>query len=304
VEPSLRDPAGAVGALSELGGVATRSALVRVAGRSAVDRALATGAVVVVRRGWYTVPELASAESVARAAGGLLCLESAALHHGWAVKQVPDLPHVVLARGRRVPRGLEHRGVWHRGDVASDDRDGAATGRELTLTQCSRSLAFDAALAVADSARRSGEAAMLARVGRLARGPGAPRIRRVVAESRGEAANAFESVLRALCLDVPGLRVRPQVLLTSVRPWVRPDLVDEHHRIVIEADSFAWHGDRAALRRDARRYDLLVVDGWLVLRFCWEDVMFEQDHVREVLAAAVVRVHRSTEVGCPGCAAA
>ena len=57
--------------------------------------------------------------------------------------------------------------------------------------------------------------------------------------------------------------------------------------MILEADSFEWHGDRAALRRDARRYNLLVVDGWIVLRFAWEDVMFDPAYVREVLVAVV-----------------
>jgi very-short-patch-repair endonuclease len=157
---------------------------------------------------------------------------------------------------------------------------------------------------VADSARRRGEAAVLARIARLARGPGAPQIRRVMAQSRAEAANPFESVLRAICLGVPGLRVQPQVLLTSLEPWVKPDLVDEAHRIIIEADSFEWHGGRAALRDDARRYNLMVAGGWLVLRFAWEDVMFDQEYVHRVLTEVVARVHRSTEALCPGCPAA
>ena len=55
----------------------------------------------------------------------------------------------------------------------------------------------------------------------------------------------------------------------------RPDLVDDGLRIVLEADSFEWHGGRASLARDARRYNLLVVNGWVVLRFAWEQVMHE-----------------------------
>jgi very-short-patch-repair endonuclease len=116
-------------------------------------------------------------------------------------------------------------------------------------------------------------------------------VRRAIDEARGEADNPFESVLRAIALDVPGLAVRPQVAIGRVRP----DLVDEELRVVLEADSFEWHGNRAALRRDARRYNLLVVDGWTVLRFAWEDVMFEQAYVRSVLVD-VVQAH--TEVGC------
>ena len=139
-----------------------------------------------------------------------------------------------------------------------DDIDGMATSREATLGHCLRSLPFDEALCVADSAARSGELALLARVARSARGAGAARIRRVISLASPDAANPFESCLRAIALDVPGLAVEPQVRVSET---ARPDLVDVDLRIVLEADSFAWHGDRAALRRDARRYDLLTVDG-------------------------------------------
>ena len=54
-------------------------------------------------------------------------------------------------------------------------------------------------------------------------------------------------------IDVPGLDVRPQVPLFAPAEFLgRPDLVDEDLRIVLEADPFEWHGDRAALRHDAR----------------------------------------------------
>jgi hypothetical protein len=36
-----------------------------------------------------------------------------------------------------------------------------------------------------------------------------------------------------------------------------------------------------------RRYTLLVADGWQVLRFTWEDVMFRPDWVRQVLRRVV-----------------
>jgi very-short-patch-repair endonuclease len=111
-------------------------------------------------------------------------------------------------------------------------------------------------------------------------------------------------VLRSIANSVDGLAVEPQRLITTVEPWARPDLVDEDLGIAVEADSFEWHGDRRALRRDARRYDLLVVDGWIVLRFAWEDVMFDQEFVRRVLVAAVRLAHRRTQPRCNGCSAA
>ena len=57
---------------------------------------------------------------------------------------------------------------------------------------------------------------------------------------------------------------------------------------MLEADSFAWHGDRASLRWDTQRYNNLVVRGWLVLRFAWEDVMHDPAYVRRTLTAALV----------------
>jgi len=120
-------------------------------------------------------------------------------------------------------------------------------------------------------------------------------VRRIAGLANGDAANPFESCLRHVALGVEGLHVRPQLTLPGLR--LRPDLVDEDLSVVLEADSFEWHGDRAALRRDARRYNVMVVNGWLVLRFAWEDVMFDQDHVHSVLVA-VVRLARLRAQPC------
>ena len=62
-----------------------------------------------------------------------------------------------------------------------------------------------------------------------------------------------------------------------------PTSIDEDRRLVLEADSFEWHGKRAALRRDCRRYNAIVAAGWVLLRFSWEDVMHDPDYVRSVL---------------------
>ena len=75
--------------------------------------------------------------------------------------------------------------------------------------------------------------------------------------------------------------MEPQVWVEGVRP----DLVDVTRNLVLEADSFSWHGSRAALRQDCRRYNRLVIAGWRVLRFAWEDVMHERDQTRSVLAS-------------------
>ena len=167
--------------LLQSGGLAaSRSVLVGAVGRGALGRAMAAGVVVRLHRGLYALPEVDESVRLARQAGGLLCLTSAALFHRWEVKAVPELPHILLPRGRAVPARLAGRASWHRGDVAADDiSEQVATGRSLTLAQCLRALPDDEALAIADSALRAGEELTLRRIAQVARGPRAPRMRRI-----------------------------------------------------------------------------------------------------------------------------
>ncbi|MEO7058617.1 MAG: DUF559 domain-containing protein, partial [Lapillicoccus sp.] len=67
----------------------------------------------------------------------------------------------------------------------------------------------------------------------------------------------------------------------------RVDLADESLRIVAEADSFEFHGERQQLDHDCERYDELVVDGWVVLRFSWKQVMKRPAWVRAMLRGDV-----------------
>ncbi|KRC87519.1 hypothetical protein ASE25_17500 [Terrabacter sp. Root85] len=69
-------------------------------------------------------------------------------------------------------------------------------------------------------------------------------------------------------------------------------LADEDLRIVLEADSHEFHSERKAFDRDCRRYNGLVTRDWLVLRFTWEQVMFEPDVVRRAIED-VVALRRS-----------
>jgi hypothetical protein len=42
----------------------------------------------------------------------------------------------------------------------------------------------------------------------------------------------------------------------------------------------------------------MVVDGWLVLRFAWEDVMFHPEYVRQVLVEVAALVQRQAQPCC------
>lgn len=288
-------------ALAELGGVARRGALVRVCGRRAVDAALAGGELVVAGR-HYTSPEVDAARAEAASVSGVLCLRSAALARGWAVLTTPPRAEVCVPRKRKVAAPAQRRLALRWVDLGPDDVDGDRTSPDRTLADCLRTLPFAEALAVADSALREGyPPARLQALARDLRGPGAARARRTAALADGRAANPFESALRAVCREVVGLDVVPQVTIRDPHLLGRPDLTDVRLKVVLEADSFEWHGDRAALHRDANRYNALVAAGWLVLRFSWEEVMFHPERVRAVLEAVVAA---RTEQLCAGCRAA
>ena len=231
-----------------------------------------------------------AAEALHGVASGL----SAALLWGWSIKHVPLRPEVSIPRSRRIRRKHAQGVAVRRIDIPAADIDGFVTTRLRTALDCLRRLPFDEALCVADSALRLGLGrSELVSAAEQTFGPGAGSVRRVAHLAHGGAANAFESCLRAIALQVDGLEVEPQVRIAEPDFLGRVDLADKRLRIIIEADSFEFHGTRTALVRDAGRYNRFVASGWLVLRFTWEDVMHRPEVVREVLAGAVADRLRS-----------
>jgi very-short-patch-repair endonuclease len=277
-------------ALERLGGVARRQDLVPLTTGLDLRAAVLCGDIVRDARGRYSLASVDKARRTAHAVTGVLSHTSAALHWGWAVKTVPAKPHVTVRRKRRLTIEQRLLVVAHWRDLAPEEVVDGVTSRERTLLDCITGLPFDEALSVADSAlrTRSISPARLTRLAATAPGNGARRARRVAAHADRRAANPFESTLRAIAIDVKGLEVTPQLTIETPRLIASPDLVDPRRRIVLEADSHTWHSSRKALRRDCRRYNALVLDRWTVLRFTWEQVMFEPDDVRSCLEDVVV----------------
>jgi very-short-patch-repair endonuclease len=253
------------------------------------------GRLLRLARGRYAVPTAAEARAAGERLTSVVCLRSAAAHHGWELKVQPACPELLVRRGRKLTDEQRIGVVVHWANLAEDQvRDGVTTPLR-TVLDCARLLPFDEALAIADSALRSGSVTRDDLDGVDVRGAGAAAVRRVLLHADGRAANPFESVLRALCIEV-GLQVEPQALVDLGTGQVRPDLVCHVLRLVLEADSWTFHASRKAHRRDCARYNLLVLRGWRVLRFTWEQVMHDQAYVRWVLAELVRPVGRP-EVG-------
>ena len=213
---------------------------------------------------------------------GALALTSAALAHGWKVKDVPAHPVVCVLRGRHVVSDPRRPVVFRRGVLTATEAEARATAPLRTVIECARFLPFDEALAVADSALRARDVGYRELLDAAERSPrtGRSRAVRVAVAASHKAANPMESVLRAICLDIDGLDVTPQV-------WVserdRVDLADASRALVIEAESYEFHGSRDGYRRDVTRYTAMVRSGWTVLRFTWEEIMLQPEHVRATI---------------------
>lgn len=281
---SSRDP---VDLLRRAGGVASFGTLGANCSARDIRQAVDAGAIVRIARGRYALPGADDALVAAVRVGGVVSRLSAAQAWGWPVKTPPPRPQVTIRRGSR-SQASDREGV----DVAWADlppsavRSGRITSPVQTVLDCSRTLPFDEALCVADSALRSGTVRPAELVVAAESSPrtGRAAALHVAHHADARAANPFESCLRAVAITVPGLTVTPQLTIPRVG---RVDLADVALRIVIEGDSFEFHSHPADFRRDIRRYTALVREGWRVLRFCWEDAMYQQGYVAAVLGDLV-----------------
>lgn len=276
-------------ALLRLGGVADAASLLLLTSRRSLRRAVRQRKIHPVGRGRFALPTASEAERAAATLHGVVCLRSAAAHYGWAMKTQPREPEVAVPRDRKVPasRRVGVRVVWI--DLAQDDLAHGVTSPLRTVIDCARRLPFDEALAIADSALREGAITRDELLAVRVRGAGAAAVRRVLDHADGRGANPFESVLRAHCLDA-GLEVSPQAAVDLGTGIVHPDLVCHSARAVFEADSWTHHATRDAHKRDCARYNLLVLHGWRVFRFTWEQVMLEPSYVAWVLGQVARRV--------------
>ncbi|MFC5381391.1 hypothetical protein [Aquipuribacter nitratireducens] len=277
--------------VAALGGVASYRRVVAVCGRHALRRAVAGGQILRLGRNRYGLPGLDA--QLAAAHGHRACLShlSAAVHHGWGVLDPPRDLWLTLPRGHKhAPRAGT---VWSAATLSDAEVAAGVTSPARTVLDCARSLPFAAALAVADSALRSGAVTPeeLVELAQATRAPGVVAARSVVAHADGRAANPFESGLRAIVLEV-GLRgFVPQLVVTGPGLFACVDLGDPERKVAFEADGYGVHGTRRAFAHDLARHDDLQSDGWVTRRFAFEHVFRRRGWVaRQVLTAAAQRV--------------
>ena len=284
--------------LARQGGVARRRELLRAGlSRRALHRRVERGELRPLTPHLFTdaagpVPD----EQLRAAVVGLdavVSRTSAALLWGLELTTTPTELTVTVGRDRS--RAGRHGVRVQRADLREDEwvrRDGVrVTTVVRTVLDLCRSLPLGEAVAVGDSALRKGlvrREQLHAALRALPAGRGRDRVARVVALLDPRCGSVLESLLRAL-LAQHGLHPKTQVVvMASIGGRIgRVDFAWVDLRLVIETDGFAFHADRRRYRDDRRRGNALVLAGWRVLRFSWEDVVAYPEYVVETVRGVV-----------------
>lgn len=234
-------------------------------GQADVRRALAAGALNRVRRGWYCTPYAAPEVVTATRVGGrLTCLAALKSHGAWTLDDTAL--HVRVADGVSVLHQPGVRIHW------TPERVGPGVDSvEEALVTAVACVDFRALIVAVDSLANRG---ILTPIRLQAVLGVTPRGRRVLAVHDPQAESGIETLVR-LALRRHRVRARSQVVIPGVG---RVDFLIGD-RLVIEADGYDWHGDRAAFERDRERDRELVRRGYVVIRASYRQVMTSLDAV-------------------------
>jgi hypothetical protein len=288
-------------ALAELGGFASRAALLRHdVTRHALYRALDSGRIIRLQRGVYGLGLPDGTGVLAAAAVSLRAVvshDSAAVL--WDLEMVHQPHHRVTVprdRSRATFDGVE---VRRQSLAETEVRRGLPVTTPLrTVLDCARVLSIEEAVVIADSALRKGLITIeeLRTSAAVSRGKAANKVRRVARLADPRCGSVLESLLRLLLVEA-GLA--PEHSQYTVRGAdglfvAVVDFVWLRARLIVEADGFEFHRARDDYRRDRRKANAYCRDDWRLLRFSWEDVRLDPDYVVEAVRHELAKGRRRT----------
>jgi very-short-patch-repair endonuclease len=268
--------------LARLGGQATFAELTRLVPKRELAARVEAGDVQRLALGVYALPGRSAGEQAAVAYDGVVSHNSAALAWKLPLLKAPEKPHITVPAKRHPRSGPP--AVLHWASISDEDRPNRLTSMLRTVTDCLRILPFGEALAIADSCLGKGISHQeLVAATMSMRGPGSGRARQVATLATAGAESFLESMLRALLIQACIEGFETQVVVE--RGWVRArvDLGHRELKLALEAEGYEFHGSSKEFAADCRRYNELVAAGWLILRFTYQQVLYEFDWVIDVI---------------------
>ena len=249
--------------------------------RRQIAARLDSGRLHRMHRGVYAVGHRPNTEDATWLGAVLACGAWATLSHRSAgalrgLSRDGLLPAVTTSRALR-PLGIEH----HRMKLSPEDR---TTVRGIAVTSVARTLVDLAHVLDDDGLERAVREAQFrgwwheGQIRDALTRRSSARLRAYLGDVAPTQSELEDRFLR-LCA-----RHRVPRPLTQQGRRPRLDFVWPEHRVVVEVDGWEAHRTRAAFQQDRTTTNALQLDGFVVLRFTWEDV-----NRRPALVAAQVR---------------
>ena len=259
--------------------------------RSAIEWRVRTGELRTVLPGVFAPPGSAGLPRTRIAAvahwdsDAVLTHEAAAAASFWPGIAVPVVRCAV--RHERAPRAgfqfvqrhVPPELIWTRGSL----RLTSPALTALDLCEALGGSAIDQALRTRSTTLDLMQTALDLTKGRS----GNPKRQELLLDSRdepwSEAERQFHRLLRAA--GITGWKANRPVLIDGLN--VYPDVVFRRQRLVIEIDGREFHSEPEVFESDRRRQNLLVLNGWRVLRITWRMIADDPDQVVSMVREAV-----------------
>lgn len=273
---------------------ATHELLAAGATKHTLAHAVNSDIVIRVRQGWYCTPDVHPLlQQGVRVGGRLGCVSGAALYGMWAPPG--ENLHVSLGNNDcrlRTPTDKRRRLTRSTPGVTTHWHTQHQTGSRLLLDPLScledvvRCQPIEFTVAIADSALRPGRASGYPLISHsdwnslIDRFPGRTR-QLELADGVCESGTESITWVRFTALRLP---LERQVLIDGMR-------VDFliGRRLVVEVDGAAYHIDPVRFEADRRRDARLCTLNYIVLRFSYNQVIYEWHEVEAAVLAAVAR---------------
>jgi hypothetical protein len=114
---------------------------------------------------------------------------------------------------------------------------------------------------------------------------------RVISGSRSEAEQRMRAILRRS--GTGPWRGNYPMRDTEGHIAAEIDFADVRRRIAVEVDGRAYHTDEVSFERDRVRQNLLMMQGWIVLRFTWQQITGDAKGVERTICEATSRADRN-----------